>query len=921
VVELIGRDAALGEITALLSRAGHGCAALCVVAEPGLGKSALLAEAGERAEAAGFRLLRCTGVEAETAMQYSALTDLLQPVLPDVTGWLSPPQRHALDVISLRAEPGEEPVEPQGVARAALTALSAAARTAPVILIVDDAQWLDPETRRVLGFVLRRATADRLAILLARRDEPAATDDLAVAVATLGADRERRLQLRPLTPGQIEQVLAEHGLAVARGPLRRIQKLADGNPLYALELARTAREDPDAALTLPGSLAALVRRRILALPPLTVAALAAAAQLAVPSRELIARAMDASAPGRREALETALDAAVDALVLVESEAALRFAHPLLAEAASATADAASRRRVHRRLADAVTHVEHRALHLSMAYTQPDADVADAIEAGARQARARAAPEVAAELLAAAVRLTPPERPAERRRRQVECAYHWAAAGKVDSGIRMLSAALDGESTGAGRADLEWRSGMLHFLAGDLRTSVELLSLAQDHASPGPEREQIKVRLASMCGWRGDFRTSAAIADGIDVSQLDALASINARGVAAMAHFALGHALPYDPLDLIAEFESLDPPPPPHEHPASRDLTLMLPFAPITDLAAGARRAYDLAVAAEDDLGMAWQGAMLARTLLHAGEWGEAATVAESALRAGRRAGSVPGLVLALLAVGWIAAHRGDVPYAREIAGELLVLNAPQPLLSCDEQARAMLAFLELSAGDAQAAAKQLGEACAALRRTGNLEPAMYLATWLLGESLLDAGRVEEADAESSVLMELAERLDHRLAAAMAWTARARLAAARGERQGADAAFERALAAHERLGWPFERAVTLFAQGRTLLQQQRRSLARAALTAAADGFAALGAPLWEQRVRAELAAVPGRVPVAADALTATERRVAELAATGLTNQEIADQLCVSVKTVATHLSHTYAKLQLRSRTELARRLGR
>jgi DNA-binding CsgD family transcriptional regulator len=128
-----------------------------------------------------------------------------------------------------------------------------------------------------------------------------------------------------------------------------------------------------------------------------------------------------------------------------------------------------------------------------------------------------------------------------------------------------------------------------------------------------------------------------------------------------------------------------------------------------------------------------------------------------------------------------------------------------------------------------------------------------------------------------------------------------------------------MAAHELLGWPFERAVTMYRHGCALRDQQRRGLARAALAEAAETFAELGAPLWAERARHALAGISGRAPSSPDALTPAEEEVAALAVAGLTNQQIAERLFISPKTVATHLSHTYAKLKVRSRTELAARL--
>jgi DNA-binding CsgD family transcriptional regulator len=274
--------------------------------------------------------------------------------------------------------------------------------------------------------------------------------------------------------------------------------------------------------------------------------------------------------------------------------------------------------------------------------------------------------------------------------------------------------------------------------------------------------------------------------------------------------------------------------------------------------------------------------------------------------------------MALGAAATVAAYRGDDPNAVRLAAELIRLGERQPWLCCVAQGHAVLGFLALGRADPKLAREEYLSAYGWLDRQAPGQLGMPPLRWYVVDALLDAGDVGEAERR---LDQIEAGLPDPLSDVMAAAGRARVAALRGDRAAADAAFDRAFAAHERLGWPCERAVTLYYQGCALRDQRRRREARTALTEAMDTFTRLGATSWAARSAAALAAISGRAPSAPDALTRTEEEVAALAAAGLTNQQIADRLFISTKTVATHLSHTYAKLNVRSRTELAARMSR
>jgi DNA-binding CsgD family transcriptional regulator len=828
-----------------------------------------------------------------------------------LSGWLPEPQQRALDIVTLQADPGEDVVEPHAVARAFAEALRIMSGDAPVVLMIDDEHWLDSESARAIAFAIRRLAEQRIVIVTAARDDAPRGNDLAGALRSLG-ERHTVLRLAPLTSDQIEQLLHANRLSLPRASLRYVQDAAAGHPLFAIELARHVATGTDASI--PTSLSALLEERLRQLPAETLAVIAAAAQTSAPTRVLIGQALDADA----SSVDTAIDAAADAQIVVENDGIVRFSHPLLAEAASATTTSGWRREVHRQLARVITDVEQRAVHLSLSHTEPDESVAAAIEAGATRARARAAPEVAAELIGAALRLTPPGATGALRRRRVDGAYHNAAAGRPEAGAGLLLAALADEPDGDGRVDLQWRAAMLHFLAGDLPSCVELLEDAREQTGDSAVRNHLSTRLASMYSWISDFPRAAELADAIDIDQLTEVYRVNAMATVYLAKFGTGRTASMDPWQIIAEFEGLDPRPPAHEHPIARLVHVLTLSEDPARVAEVASRALDRAVDEADDLGVAWLAASLTHAELRAGRWPAAARAADESLRAGQRAGSAPARVFGLGAATVVAVCRGDVGTATRLAQELIALGGRQPLLSCVGQAHCSLGFLALSQGNARVAREEYLIGYESLDREAPDQLGMPPLRWQLVDALIDAGDLAEAQRRIELID--AAPADP-LGAAVAASGRARLAALRGDRDAADSAFGDALTAHDMLGWPLERAITQYYQGCALRDQRRRRAARAALTEAAETFTELGAQLWAARAQEALAGISGRAPSSPDALTRTEEEVAKLAASGLTNQQIAERLFVSTKTVATHLSHTYAKLNVRSRTELAARMQR
>jgi hypothetical protein len=514
---LVGREPETARLGAFLAGLAGGPSALVVEGEPGIGKTALLE--ATLAQAAALCVLRARCAEAESGLAYAGLADLLGHVTETALAALPSPQRRALEVVLGRAEPGQDVVEPQLVGRATLAVLETLATGTPLLVAIDDVQWLDPASTRTLTFVLRRLEAAPVGVVVTRRG---LGDPLPLGLDALPEGRRERLLVGPLGRDDLELLVEGRlGEPLPRALRRRVAAVTGGNPLYALELVaaqlRAGGFSGD-LVALPARLEELLADRLGRLPPEAAEPLAAVAGLAAPTVGLIGAVLG-------EPAKAGLDAALDAGVLLVEEGRLRFSHPLLGVAASTRLAPSARRALHVRLAATLTDPEERARHLVLAADGTDAAVAAAVEQGADLARARGAPEVAGELAEAAVRLTPPDRADDVRRRQVAAGYHWVTAGENRRGRAHLAAALAAAPPGSARTELGWRLGMLT-LADDVDGAVEMLetALAQPKATSrwrrwqpagSPGRTGGRVACAKGCGcsggrWSG-LRSSAILA--------------------------------------------------------------------------------------------------------------------------------------------------------------------------------------------------------------------------------------------------------------------------------------------------------------------------------------------------------------------------------------------------------------------------
>jgi hypothetical protein len=370
--EIVGRKAELSVLATFLDEVPDGPAALVLSGDAGVGKTTLWREGLEAARARSYQLLVCQPVESEAKLSFAALGDLLGGVADEVVGLLPSPQARALDVALLRVEPEGTAPDNRAVSLAVLEAIRALSSHGPVVLAVDDVQWLDAPSSRVLEFALRRLQAEPVGVLATSR--PGGSDEPTVP---LGLDRYlperrlRRLDVGPLDVDALGSLLRDRlGQAFLRSTLVRLHEMSGGNPFFAIEIARASLRGNKPAsgqlLPVPQSLRELVRRRVSALPADAREALLAAAAVSSPSVDLV----NATVGGRRKAAD-ALAKGVEAGVIEVEEGQIRFAHPLFGSAIFSEASSEQRRALHRRLAGIVIGAEERARHLALAVDGPD----------------------------------------------------------------------------------------------------------------------------------------------------------------------------------------------------------------------------------------------------------------------------------------------------------------------------------------------------------------------------------------------------------------------------------------------------------------------------------------------------------------------------------------------------------------------
>jgi len=909
LTKLLGRRRECETVTRLLDRAHAGRSGVLVVrGEAGIGKTALVEEAHDAAVRMGVRVERCVGAESETHFAFAGLHQLCGPLM-DRLDALADPQQAALRV-AFGQRAGAAP-DPFLVGLATLNLLAEGAEQAPLLCLVDDAQWLDQASAQVLAFVARRLEAERVALLFAVRDpEPDAVQPFSglpeLRLEGL-SETDARVLLTTAVPTPLDDAVRERIVAEARG-----------NPLALLELPRGIR-----AVQLAGGFALpdlrgvprriedSFQRRSASLPTDTQLLLLLAAADPTGDVELLWRA------AARVGVDRQAAAPAETASLLEVDTQVRFRHPLARRAVYRAAPPAEQRRAHAALAastDPATEPDRRAWHHAQAVVGHDEQAAAGLERSAGRARARGGLAAAAAFLQQAAYLTPD--PAIRARRALEAAHAKHDAGGFEEALDLLRAAEHGPLDDLHRARLELLRAQIAF---HLTRGGDVPGMLLDAAST----------LAPL---------DPALARETYLQALDA----------AIHAGALAHGC-----GLLEAAQAADGAPPPPTAPRVVDLLLdglatrftqgYEASVPTLQQALETLVAHESPADDDEDRRWLWLACHVAAML-----WDDEALhgLANRAVRLAREAGALSTLPAALSAVASVLVISGEIGRAAELTAEETAITqatgAP-PL----PNARLMLAAwrgqqpetLEQYAAMVKEATERGEGATVALAQAtlaalhngqGNYEEALAAAappcevddmaysSLALPELVEAASRAGEPARALAALEQLSSRADASgTHFALGLAARSRALTTTGP--DAEAHYREAIVRLGNCRLAAYLARTHLVYGEWLRREGRRHDAREQLRTAHQQLSGMGMEAFAARAARELRATGEhprtRSAQPTDSLTAQELHIARLVATGATSREVAAQLFLSPRTIEAHLRNIFRKLGITSRRQL------
>jgi DNA-binding CsgD family transcriptional regulator len=906
---IIGRDAGLARVRGLVDPVPVAGQVLVVTGEAGMGKTVLLADAAGRARLAGMRVLSVTGRESESRLAFAGLHQLLRPVLSGATGLPARQAQALTGALGLSADPVA--ADPLLTGVAVLTLLSDLSEQSPVLVVADDAHWLDRSSLEALAFAGSRLDAERVVLLVGARGQAPPS----------GFDRGfPELHLEPLSAADAGRLL-DGQPRPPRGRARaQVLAQAAGNPMALIELAKVIAEDPAASrrwvaepLPLTDRLTAVLTSRFAALPEPTQAALLRAAVADGP--DLRAAASHGAGP---DAL--ALAPAEQLGLIKIDRTGLQFSHPLVRSAIYHSAPFARRAAAHRELAGALhDQPDRRAWHLAAAALQPDEHVAALLEATAAQAQHRGGAAAAAQAMERAAELSPD--PGGQARRLAAAASAAVPTGQgdwvQDLATRALALTADPELRLAARHDAGWAlawsgrrtAALPALLSVAEEASRDQPALAWDaladaatvaYQSGMPASRQAVSRTLGLLERRGPPPPGRAPGSDVHAHKLWIRASADPVG-------SRNQLVPY-----LREIAGS-----PTEEPFLWRIAAAAWILDESDLAVRLLQEVMQRLRAPGVRGTSGGGlTVLGWAYIDTGRWDEALEVAAEA--AGTAEANQMDIVAASADVITATVHalRGDSAAARRHAARALAAVDPAECGLVAARARRALGVAAIADGSYLQAFTQL-RGLFSEDGTPLHNYASYLGVADLAAAAVRADRrIEGCDVIEHALSRLGGRASARLEQLIA---RARgILAGPG---GAEAHFGTALAGPAGDQWPFERAQLRLDYAEWLRRRRRINDAKSVLTEALSTFRRLGARSWAQRAEAELracgVAATGAAPNpdALGELTPQQRQIVRLASDGLTDREIGDRLFLSPRTVSSHLYRSYPKLGVASRHQL------
>jgi DNA-binding CsgD family transcriptional regulator len=857
-------------------------------------------------------VLSARGSPAEVSYAYAAVSDLLSGVDDAVMAALPAGQRMALD----RARSGEEvgwgpPTDERAVATAFSSVIERISERSAVLLLVDDAQWLDASSRAVIGFTARRLTGRTGMLMTIRTGEPDAAD----GQSWLNFPRPEtvaRIRMRPLSLGSLHALIAGRlGHTLNRPTITRIHEISAGNPLFALELAVAAADDGfPTTVGLPDGLAALVRRRIGEAGDDAAKVLLAAACAAAPTVELLGLATDMS-PARVAELLEAME--TRGVVTIDGHR-VRFTHPLFATGVYANATASDRRAMHRVLATIVEQPELKARHLALAATTGDAETLSALDAAVDAMVARGAPAVAAELIELALKLG-----GDTQQRRIRAGELHFRAGALVPARSYLQSVLEELPSGLMRAlALVWL-GAVKAYDDDLFGAVDAFSEAADDAADAPAlRLMCLLRLAltlAITDRMGDAlergEQAVKLADELGVPGLRS----QALSIWVLGKFIWGLGVDEEALRLALELEDPNGGATTHFQASGIEAVLSAYTGDLDRAETQMRAVQRTALDDGTEVNLIWTAHRLATIAVWAGRYGAADDAAREGVQRAEQMGGRLSMGTAWTNLAAVQAYTGMESEARATAAAALDTLREIGAIERAKEPQRILAFLDVSVGNYVAALDVLRPLLDAFDPVHNIEieDGGHLPDAI--EALTGLGRVDEAEPLVDAFEKNGVDRDRPWMLAMGARGRGLLLAAQGDLEGAQRAVEHALVHHDRLPMPFERARTQLLLGQIQRRRRHKTTAATTLRDALTVFEQIGAPLWAERARAELARLSGPADRPRSGLSPAEQRIAERAAAGLSNKEIAAEQFLALKTVEMTLSSVYRKLGIRSRAQL------